>query len=355
MDILIVKLSAIGDVIHSLPFLEVLKHHFPQAHIDWVVEAPADRIVEGHPAIRRVLVSPRKSLPHRLLKERDRRALTRDVRRFLKALRARRYDLVIDLQGLFKSGILTGLSKGKRKIGMNDSREGAGLFLNEPAVRVDRDQHAIDRYLETARYLGCPSLKWEGRIPVSDRDRQHIDLKLLQHGIDTRCLIAVNPVAKWATKLWAPERFAALADKITHEWACQVIFTGSDADRKVMDRITAAAKTKVHNFAGETGLKELAALYERCRLLISTDTGPMHLAAAMGCPVVALFGPTAPWRTGPYGQGHRIVRAPIVCSPCFRKHCSHMTCMREITPDQVFTAVKAVFQRSETGGGMSGV
>ena len=346
MDILIVKLSAIGDVVHSLPLLEVLKDRFPRAHIDWVAEEPADRIVEAHPGIRRVLVSPRKSLFNRLLKKRNWPFMAQDVRRFLKVLRDREYDLVIDLQGLLKSGILTGLTRGKRKIGLSNSREGARLFLNEPPVRVDDDHHAIDRYLEVAWHLGCPPIKWEGRIPVEDEDKQRLGLALGRYGIDSQPLIAVNPMAKWKSKLWAPDRFAALADRIKDEWSCEVIFTGSHEDWEVVDRIGAMTSARVHNLAGKLSLKELAGLYERCRLLISTDTGPMHVAAAMGCTVVALFGPTAPWRTGPYGAGHRVVRDPIVCSPCFKKHCSHMTCMKEISPDQVFKNVKRVFEHS---------
>lgn len=355
MDILIVKLSAIGDVVHSLPFLEVLRDRFPEAHIDWFAEAPAHQIVEGHPEIRRVLVSPRKALAGRCLRGPDRPSVAREVRGFLSTLRAREYDMVIDLQGLLKSGVLTGLSKGKRKIGMSGSREGARLFFNEPPVRVNDNHHAIDRYLTLARHLGCRPIKWEGKIPVSDRDRQRVGFKLRRHGIHAKVpLIVINPVAKWETKLWDPERFAVLADKIKAAWPCELIFTGSDADRGMVEGIIGSTTGRVHNFAGETNLKELAVLYEQCRLVISTDTGPMHMAAAMGCPVVALFGPTAPWRTGPYGGGHHVVREPVVCSPCLKKRCHHMTCMKEITPDQVFKSVKVLFERVRSGGAVTG-
>jgi 3-deoxy-D-manno-octulosonic-acid transferase/heptosyltransferase-1 len=343
MEILIIKLSAIGDVVHSLPFLEVLKENFSSAQIDWLVEEPADEIVRGHPKVRRVLVSPRKSLVGQFKKDKQWRPLALEIKRFLNRLRSREYDLVIDLQGLLKSGVLAGASRGKRKVGMSGSREGAQLFLNEPPVRVNYDHHAIDRYLQVAKYLGCHWDRWEGRIPVSERDRQAIDLKLAHHGLYGNALVAINPMAKWPTKLWEVERFALLADRITSELSCEVIFTGSKEDRSTVAGIMSMMKGTAHNYAGEINLKDLAVLYEKCRLLVTTDTGPMHVAAAMGCPVVALFGPTAPWRTGPYGEGHRIVRDPIVCSPCFKRSCDHGTCMREISADQVFKSVRETF------------
>ncbi len=346
MEILIIKLSAIGDVVHSLPFLEALKGTFPRAHIDWVVEEPAHEIIQGHPMIRQVLVSPRKSLANRFREDRQWLPLAHDVLAFVNQVRSREYDLIIDLQGLFKSGLLTGLSKGKRKVGMSDSREGAGLFLSEPPVRVDYDRHAIDRYLQIASYLGARLIKWEGRIPVSEADRDSLDRKLAPLGLDAHGLVAINPVAKWTTKCWDPERFALIADKILTEFPFEVVFTGSTGDRSVVTAIMEMMNREACNFAGKTTLKELSVLYEKCRLLITTDTGPMHMAAAMGCPVVALFGPTAPWRTGPYGPGHHTIRDPIVCSPCFKRACRHQTCMREISPEQVVKAVRTTLKKT---------
>ncbi|MDZ7697183.1 MAG: glycosyltransferase family 9 protein [Deltaproteobacteria bacterium] len=346
MEILIIKLSAIGDVVHSLPFLEVLKGTFPRAHIDWVVEEPADEIIQGHSMIRQVLVSPRRSLVNRFREDRKWLPPAHDVQAFVNQVRSREYDLIIDLQGLFKSGIITGLSKGKRKIGMSGSREGARLFLSEPPVRVDYDRHAVDRYLQIASYLGARLIKWEGRIPVSEADRESLGRKLVPYGLDAHGLVAINPMAKWTTKCWDLERFALLADKIAAEFPFKVVFTGSMEDRSIVSAIINMMNREACNFAGETTLKELSVLYEKCRLLITTDTGPMHMASAMGCPVMALFGPTAPWRTGPYGAGHQIIRDPIVCSPCFKRGCIHQTCMREITPDQVFKSVRAALNEA---------
>jgi 3-deoxy-D-manno-octulosonic-acid transferase/heptosyltransferase-1 len=149
-------------------------------------------------------------------------------------------------------------------------------------------------------------------------------------------------MAKWKTKLWEPERFALLADRLQNDLSCDVIFTGSGHDRATIEGISRMMKKEPHNLAGRTSLKELAYLFTKSTVLVTTDTGPMHMAAAMGCPVVALFGPTAPWRTGPYGRGHRVVRAEVDCSPCFKKKCDQMTCMREIVVEDVFEAAKAI-------------
>jgi len=339
-SILIIKLSAIGDVIHTLPFLEVLRDNFPDARIDWLVEEEASQIIEGHEGIDRVIISHRKSWQTRVIKGKDHVRVVKEVVRFLKELRSEEYDLVIDLQGLFKSGILTGLSKGKRKIGSTGSREGSSFFLTERPYPVDYNQHALDRYLKLIKHLKCDKDSWKGSIPIRDSDKRSIDKLIHENGIQDKRLVAINPMARWKTKLWDSERFAILANRIHKELSCTVIFTGGRDDRSRVVEIIDRMDEMPINLTGQTSLKELAYLYSRCRLMISTDTGPMHMAAAMDCPVVALFGPTAPWRTGPYGKGHRVVRGEAECSPCFKKRCDHMTCMREITAERAFESVK---------------
>ena len=348
VNILIIKLSAIGDVVHVLPFLEVLKKGFPEARIDWLVEEAASRIIEGHPAINGIIISRRRSWQDQIRKGRSIFPVIGEAARFLKDVRSREYDLIIDLQGLLKSGILVGLSKGKRKVGMSGSREGARLFLNERPIPVDYGQHAIDRYLKVAEYLRCDSAGWSGHISFFEPDRRSIDKILDLDGIEKKPLVAINPIAKWPTKLWDTERFAVLAERIRDELACEIAFTGSSVDRPVITRIARMMGRAPLNLTGQTNLKELAYFYSRCKLLITTDTGPMHMAVAMGCPVVALFGPTAPWRTGPYGKGHKVIRADVECSPCFKKRCDHMKCMKEITVDKVFEGVREVItERSD--------
>ncbi len=342
LSILIIKLSAIGDVVQSLPFLEVLRDTFPFAIIDWVVEEDASGIAEDHPAIDELIIFPRKSWFKRFIKKGEYIGVAKEVATYFKELKERRYDIVVDLQGLFKSGILTFFANGKRKIALNGGREGSSIFINERVPLPNPDIHALERYLCVAKYLGATNLAWNGQITIYDTAKERVNNLLGELG-NTSALVAVTPMAKWESKLWEPRRFALLADAIKERLSAEVIFTGSQRDRAAIGHIVSNMKTRALNLAGMTNLKELAYLYQKCAIVISTDTGPMHVAAAMGSPVVvALFGPTSPLRTGPYGIEHRVIRAGLECSPCFKKRCNHRSCMKKITVDMVFNTVKEV-------------
>jgi len=373
VNILIVKLSAIGDVIHTLPSLSALRRFYPDADITWVVEEAAADLLAGHPDLSRLIVSRRKRWIGQLRRGRIAEPF-RDMVSFLRELRSRPYDLVIDFHGLFKSAALVLFSGGRRKLGYDSLQELSGLFYNEK-IPEDLGKHAVDRYLDFVRHVAGKT--WEDdrtsapefRIAFGENERRRVaellrDLPRLEAGKsaepDGRPLasgtrpgakaageggggglppfIAVNPVALWETKLWQEEKFAALCDRIRGEWGIPVVLTG---DRSApLDRILKMMKTTAVNLGGRTTLRELAALYHEASLLVSTDSGPMHLAAAVGTPVVALFGPTDPARTGPYGSGHRVIRTGLACSPCFRKSCSNPRCMTEISVEEVLTAAK---------------
>jgi heptosyltransferase I len=349
MKILIVKLSAIGDVLHTLPALCALRRHWPAARIDWVVEAAAADLVNGHPDLDRVIVSRRKAWV-RDLKDRVRRAgALAEIRRFIVELRQTRYDLVLDFQALLKSALVVALARGRRKVGFGrglEHMEHSYHVLTERIPPPSMEVHALARNLMMVRALGVPVSEVAYHLPVTDADRTAVEKMLKEIGIDGgRSLIAINPVAQWPTKLWPEERFALLADRLLERDDVSVLFTGGSGDRPVVERILGAMKRPALDLTGRTSLKQLAALYQRARLVVSTDTGPMHLAAAVGTPVVALFGPTAPWRTGPFGPGHRIVRAPVHCAPCFKRDCDIGGCMDRISVDRVMAAVERTLSR----------
>lgn len=347
LNILIIKLSAIGDVVHSLPLLEVLKDRFPLSKIDWVVEEDASGIIEDHPDIDQLIIFPRKNWIKRFIKKGEYRSVGKEVVNFLKELKKKKYDIIVDLQGLFKSGILTFIARGRRKIALNGGREASSIFVNERVAIPDPNIHALERYLYIARYLGVTELDWNGQIPIHNTDKRYVNHLLKKIG-NGRTLIAVNPMAKWETKLWGLDRFACLADRIKEELNAVVIFTGSESDTKPIKTILSRMNTSALNLAGKTTLKELAYLYQKCAIVISTDTGPMHIAAAMTSPVViALFGPTSPFKTGPYGAKHRVIRTGLECSPCFKKKCDDMSCMKKIAVEMVFEAVKEVLTSTQ--------
>ncbi len=340
MNILIIKLSAIGDVIHTLPALAALRKLYPKAHITWVVEELSADLLKNHPLLDRVIISHRTSW-------------IRDVKHgrliwpflemvtFIRALRERRYDLVIDFHGLLKSSAVVLLSGGKRKLGYDSMQELSGFFVNEK-IPQDMNKHAVDRYLDFPRYLGACEMKQKFLIPVKEENRIRIEELLKAHHMDAQIgFVAVNPVALWKTKLWENQKFALLCDRIIDELKVGIVFTGSG--KKEIREIQQFMKRPAANLGGETTLSDLACLHRRARLVVTTDTGPMHLAAAVGAPLIALFGPTDPARTGPYGDDHTVIRGNLPCSPCFKKKCKTNECMKEITVEEVFEAVKKTF------------
>lgn len=354
MNILIVKTSAIGDVIHTLPALNALRRKYPEARIDWLVEEAAADLVLGHKAVDTVLVSRRKSWIRDLKRGRV-LAAWRGFSDFVKRLRTIEYDLLVDFQGLLKSGIFVGLARAKRKVGFGKGMEHAEcsyIFLNEPVPPVNMDQHAAVRELLLLKAIGVESEEVVFDLPVGNEQREKVGQLLAAEGIDAvKPLVAINPMTTWETKHWRNERFARVADQLLNR-GLAVVFSGGPQDVQGIERIRAAMTGKAVSLAGRTTLKELAALYERVDVLITTDTGPMHLAAAAGTPVVALFGPTAPWRTGPFGSGHKILRAELACSPCLKKSCDRdHQCMAQITVDQVVQAALAVLAGRQKRGG----
>jgi heptosyltransferase I len=335
MNILIVKLSAVGDVLHTLPSLSALRKLYPQAHITWVVEEAAADLVMNHPCLDRVLISRRKNWLDDFSRGIIRRPW-REIRSFIKELRSRPYDLAIDFHGLLKSSLIVLFSGAKRKLGYESLQELSGLFLNEKILE-DMNKHAVDRYLDFPRYLGANTDRIEFILPLNSETET--TARQLQHkyNLEDKKYIAVNPIALWKTKLWDNEKFANLAALIADKLNIKVVFTGSEKDP--LEKIISQMSSKALNLGGETSLIDLVYLYKHALMVITTDSGPMHLAAAVGTPVIALFGPTDPARTGPYGTGHTIIRTDLPCSPCFLKKCATKKCMHDISVEQVFAAV----------------
>ena len=342
MKILFIKLSAIGDVVQTLPALEAIKKLYPDSEITWVVEEAAAGILESHPLIDRLLVSRRRAWLRMLRNPFKAVRGIRDIISFIRDLRSASYDIAIDFQGLSKSGVLIGLAHAKRKIGFEKTRELSYLFLNERLPAYDIEKHALERYLDVVRYLGANEPSSSCTLPI-EREISAIRKKIEGMHSQGRPLVVMNPVARWRTKLWLERNFADLADRLVKEKKAVVIFTGSPEDRIVNERIISLMSETAMNWAGETTLKELAALASLSALFITTDTGPMHLAAAAGAKVLALFGPTAPWRTGPYGPAHIVVRTGLACSPCFKRKCDiGVRCMEEITVEEVMRQISNI-------------
>ncbi len=339
MEILIVKLSALGDVIHTLPSVRALRSLYPAAKISWVVEEAASDILVGNPDLDRIIISRRKKWIENIKNFDKLDETRRQVSSFLKDLKDRSYDLVIDFQGLFKSAFLVFLTKSPIKLGYDSMQELSGLFYTDK-IREDLGKHAVDRYLDFPRHLGASVGEPQFIIQTDHENEIKVNELLAQNMISSKDkIIAVSPVALWDTKLWDNHSWAALCDRIIKELGIKLIFVG-DGSRSDISEIKSSMSAQSIDLDGQTSLRDLATLFRQADLVLTTDSGPMHLAAALGKPVIALFGPTSPGRTGPYGKGHTIIRKDLECSPCFLKKCESRRCMTEISVEEIFRVVK---------------
>ncbi len=337
MKVLIIKLSSIGDVVHTLPALYALRKGFEEkgikAEVDWLVEEAASGILKDHPLIDNLII----------VKNRGWLKNAGENMRIARLLFSRRYDITLDFQGLLKSGVWVMLSGGKRRIGFSNAREMSHIFLNEKLRPYDPEKHAVERYLDLARFAGGVPGTRSVFLGQEEDVKERVVKKLQKHGItkETPFFVMVTR-ARWETKLWSDSKFMELAKKISEKSRLVPVLVGGENDRKEIAALRAGIGGSAVSLAGEIDLRELAALSGLSRFVISVDSGPMHIAAAAGARVIALFGPTAPWRTGPYGADHIVIRKGLDCSPCFRKKCADAKCMKEITVEDVFEAVLRV-------------
>jgi heptosyltransferase I len=330
--ILLVKLSSFGDVLHALPTLEALRDAYPLAHITWLVEAAYAPLLSGHPALDEVWIAPRLR-PAEFLSGSNPAAL----RRLVQQLRTRPFDLVVDVQGLIKSAVWVALARSPRKVGYDKTRELSYLALTERVPPFDPEAHAVWRYLNLAHYVGAPLPLPRFRLGLDAA----VDSVALIPGRSDRPLAVLHPGARWASKLWPPASWASLAEWFYGQ-GFQVAITGSAADRELVASLVRQSRAPLFNLAGRTSLAQLAGILRQARLAVTTDTGVMHLAAALGTPLAALFGPTAPWRSGPFGDGHQVVRLGLPCSPCFKRQCPEPRCLNDLMPEMVEAACEKI-------------
>ncbi len=333
-------------MIHTLPALTALRRHWPDAHLSWLVEPPAAELLEGHPVLDRLLILPR-SAWRTAWRGGHWRAAARALREFLHTLRDTSYDLVLDFQGLAKSALWVAAARATTKLGPGPGRrrnELAWLAYHRRAALPDPGAHAIERNLALLDALGVPRgpVRYDLAIPAGNEGEAVGLLAATGLGPDAP-FVAVNPQTRWPTKNWTAAGFAAVADLLAAR-ALPAVFTGAPADRTALDAIAAAMQTPMRRLDGRTSLKTLAALYRRARVVLATDTGPMHLAVAVGTPVVALFGPTDPRYTGPPGTDHVVLRTSVPCSPCFQRICRTRrvephACMVRLAPEAVADTV----------------
>jgi lipopolysaccharide heptosyltransferase I len=330
--ILIIKPSAIGDIVHALPVLNLIRRRWPAAHITWLVTPACAALVEDHPQIDDVMRFNRHGLGnawHSPKAALELFGLNTDFRR-------RKFDLVVDLQGLFRSGWFLGQTGAPLRVGFDNAREFGWIFYTHRILSSWED-HAVERYLCIAEALGLGKVPIEFHFAVDDDDRAQIAEKLP----DPAPYAVLLPGANWDTKRWPAERFAALVQPLADRFGLRSIVAGGPGDRALASQIPGA-----QDLAGKTDLRQLIALLEGAKLVIAADTGPMHIAAALGKPLVTMYGPTDPIRTGPFGRMDTVVRLDLPCSPCFSRKCSHHSCLRWLQVDPVLSLAEKQLRRS---------
>jgi heptosyltransferase-1 len=319
--ILIVKLSSLGDVIHSLPVAGALRRRFPGAEISWLVGPASAGVVGICSHVHRILVWNPDLRPWSHL---------------IADLRALRPQVSLDMQGLFRTGVLARLSGARWRIGFRSPQEGAFPLCNLRVVAPRTDIHAVDAYLGFARYLSADGAEADFGIRVPAAAREYAAQVMGRR--EPRRVVALMPGTRWQSKKWPAQSFAALAGLLRGIGVGCIVLGGRE-DRADGSTIAAAAADAVLDLTGRTSLVESAALMTRCALIVANDSGPMHLGAALRVPVIALFGPTDPIRTGPYGRGHVVIEAPVPCARCRRRRCRG-GCMERISPARVLEAVR---------------
>ncbi|MEM9351420.1 MAG: glycosyltransferase family 9 protein [Planctomycetota bacterium] len=321
--ILIVRLSAMGDVIHGIPVACALRDAFPEAEIGWVVEGRNGDLLEGHPAIDHLIRVRRRWLKSR-----------REVMRAARELRALRFDTTVDLQCLSKSAIAARLSGAPRRIGYAGplGREVSKLLNNE-RIAVSAD-HVIDRYLALAHYLGAGHEPAAFRMPENPADQEFAKASLAELGLAEEPFAIVNPGAGWASKRWPPERYGGLAARLQKEHGIRSLAVWGGAQEEPLAEQIVAASEGAAILAPATTMTQLASLSRHARLFVGSDTGPLHLAVAVGTPSISLHGTSLAAETGAYGPAHRTVQAAYDDKPGRRRH-NDDSAMRAITTEMV--------------------
>ncbi len=327
--ILVIKPSSLGDIVHSLPFLNVIRESFPGAEIHWIIAKGLEGLLENHPMVQKLWVINK----DRWKKMNNLKDTVSEFRGLLHGLKSESYDIAVDLQGLLRSGLLTAASKAPVRMGFREAREGSRLFYTHK-IAGGREAHAVDRYLKIAAALGCDTRTVTFPLPLVKESQRIRQLRQ-----ETGDYAVLAPGARWRTKRWSAERFGLLASRLN----IRSIIIGGHADEALAAEAAAHSQGEAVSMAGKTDIKELISLIRKARFMVTNDSGPMHIAAACGVPVVAVFGPTNPARTGPYGDCHIVIKAKTECAPCYKKNCKKLRCMESISVDTVHEAVKTIW------------
>ena len=324
MRILLVKLGAIGDVVHTLPALAALRCALPAAHLAWVIErGGAAKLLQNNPALDELIEVDTRGWRNDLFDPASRQAIKTSLTKI------RGFDLTLDFQGLIKSGMIAWLSRAPRRIGFdkNALREPASAYLLTERVSVNDDDHIIKKNLQLVQHLGY-SITGAYQFPLylAPEDEQFAAQEIAQRD---GAVAIINPGGGWPTKLWSVEGFAAIADRLWEAYGWRSVVTYGPGEEALANSVIAHSRSGAVETLPAT-LKQFFALARHAKLFIGGDTGPLHLAAAAGTPIVGIYGPTPALRNGPFAKDDVVIeRFDLDCRvDCFRRSCSHTSCMK---------------------------
>lgn len=336
--ICLIKPSALGDIVQTLPLLPILRERFPAAKISWVVGSQFADLLEGHPCLDEIIPF-------------HRRGGTLSYLRLLANLRRHWFDLVFDLQGLFRTGLMTWATGAPLRIGLETAREGSHWACHSLLPNTSRHVPAHLRTWQVAEALGMGQHCRETLIPVRYEDRIWAKERLAN--LPSRWLV-IHAGAQWETKRWPPGQFAFVAAKAVRRYGMSIVLVGAPNEKPLTDAMEHQLRrfvpnARIANLAGETTLKQLAAVLESAEAVVSNDSGPMHMAAGLGRPVVGIFTCTSPERSGPPGDHHELVRTQVPCAAGYHKRCplkgeQHLACFNELEAQRVWEALAKVME-----------
>jgi len=360
MRILLIRLSAIGDVVRTLPALTCLRRGFPDAHITWAVEEAAHDILRDQSDLDETLVFPRRALSRVLLHPGELGGALESLRRFREAVRSARFDWVIDFQGTVKSALIARMSGAGRIVGLGKghAREMSHLFYTEPVPLPRRKMSRVDRALALVSHLGVSVEGATSAIPERAEDGEFIESFLAR--IDARVPPAVvfpGTSRTQAYKRYPPRHFARAADEVAERTGSPVVVAWGPGEEDIADEVIAGMSSPAI-LAPPLSLGQLTSLIRRCRVFIAGDTGPMHIAWTVGAPVVAVYGPTDPVTNQPGGRFSAVAYEKYFCSPCRNRGCVAVSCMENLSPGIVAGAALGVIAKAEQdaqGGSRHGV
>ncbi|MEW8286002.1 MAG: glycosyltransferase family 9 protein [Candidatus Thiodiazotropha endolucinida] len=332
-SILIVRLSAIGDIVFATPLIHAIRRRYPEARISWLVQAESKDLLEYHPELDQVFVWPRQAWESQWKKRRwlD---LWRAIRQFRQGLKAHRFDVALDVQSLMKSGFLTWLSGAEHRIGLG-SREGSQWLMDQVIAKGGEPARIASEYHHFAQQLELPVDEFEMHIGLSDEDNSQADALLRAHGLE-RGFIAICPFTTRPQKHWFNSSWNELLAAVGQQWQLPVVMLGGPGDRSSSLAIGGRNQESLINLTGETTLRQAAALINRAELIIGVDTGLTHIGIAMNRPTLCLFGSTRPYLDTTH-ENAAVIYHPRQCSPCKRKPTCNgsFDCMRDIKVTEV--------------------